>query len=153
MTAAKRKPTASQEDYLEAILALLRDGGTARVRDIAQRLGVSNPSVSGALKTLARRGWVCYEPYGRVELAAAGRKAAQRVTRRHEVLQRFLTELAGLESATAEQNACRIEHVVDEATMRALRHLMDFATHSAAGRRFLAALGKARDRDGAERKA
>ncbi|MFW6133068.1 MAG: metal-dependent transcriptional regulator [Planctomycetota bacterium] len=149
MARTERKPTASQEDYLEAILALVADGAEARAGDIARRLGVSKPSVTGALKVLARRGWVRYEPYGRVELADAGRRAAERVRRRHEVLRRFLADIAGVEPSVADANACRMEHVLDERAMQAVRHLTDFASHSPAGRRFVNALAKARREEGA----
>ncbi len=144
MPRTRRKPTASQEDYLEAILALLRDGGRARGSDIAARLGVSKPSVTGALKTLVDRGWVRHEPYGRVTLTDAGREAAERVRRRHDVLMRFFAEIAGLEADAAERNACRVEHVLDEEAMRAVSHLVDYAAQSPSGRRFVRALARAR---------
>ncbi|MCK4511033.1 MarR family transcriptional regulator, partial [bacterium] len=55
--------TESQEDYLEAILAILEDKQAVRAKDIAKRLGVTGPSVTGALHVLSAKGVVNYAPY------------------------------------------------------------------------------------------
>ena len=116
--------TGSQEDYLEAVLVLVRKGRVARVRDIARALGVGMPSVTTALKSLARRGLVNYDPYQFITLTDAGRDLAEEVSQRHNVLRRFLIEVLGLDPESAEANACRMEHAVDR---RLLERLMDFA--------------------------
>jgi DtxR family Mn-dependent transcriptional regulator len=124
---ARKKLTASQEDYLEAILLLVREGRVARVRDIAAHVGVGKPSVTAALKTLAKRDLVNYDPYQYITLTDAGRMAAERVERRHHVLKDFLTEILGIDAATAEENACRMEHAVDQQVMRRLKAFAEFA--------------------------
>ena len=63
-----KKLSASQEDYLEAIWALIWTEGIARVGDIADRLDVSTPSVTGALKSLAKHKLVEYTPHKYVTL-------------------------------------------------------------------------------------
>jgi DtxR family Mn-dependent transcriptional regulator len=124
---ARKKLTASQEDYLEAILLLVREGRVARVRDIAAHVGVGKPSVTAALKSLAKRNLVNYDPYQYITLTDAGRTAAQRVERRHHVLKDFLTEILGIDAATAEENACRMEHAVDQQVMQRLQAFAEFA--------------------------
>ena len=127
-----RQLTGSLEDYLEAILLLVRQGQVARVRDIAHRLGVGMPSVTAALKTLTKRGLVNYDPYQVITLTGTGRAAAEGVQGRHQVLRRFLTEVLALDDQAAEANACRMEHAVDD---RALRRLSEFVEYVQAGRR------------------
>ncbi len=121
---AKRELTSSKEDCLEAIWALERQDGVARVRDIAARLDVGKSAVTAALKSLAKRELVNYDPYQFITLTDRGRELAKEVARRHQVLRRFMTEILGLEAEVAEANACRMEHVVDNVV---LQRLIDFA--------------------------
>jgi len=130
--AASGKLTASMEDYLEAILYLIHKDRVARVRDIARRLGVGMPSVSAALRVLSRRKLVNYDPYEFITLTEAGRLRAEEVTGRHEVLRRFLTDVLGMDAASAEGNACRLEHAADQALLERLGQLAEFLE---AGRR------------------
>lgn len=123
-----RKLTASQEDYLEAIWALIRSDGIARVCDIAEHMSVSMPSVTGALKTLAKHGLVDYKPHRYVTLSDCGTALAERVTARHAILRRFLTEILDVRESLAEVNACRIEHAVDEDVSQRLGCFVEFLT-------------------------
>ncbi len=119
-----RKLSKSQEDYLEAIHDLFAEGNAARVRDIANRLGVGMSSVSAALKALAERGLVNYDPYQLVTLTPEGQKLAETVAGRHETLQRFFTEVLGLDADAADANACRAEHAIDEQALQKLRRFV-----------------------------
>ena len=109
------------EDYLEAILALCGEHGVARVKDISLRLGVTSPSVVGAIRGLKRRELVQQEPYGFVRLTAQGEEAARSVAHRHQVLTDFLENILGLEHELAARDACRIEHAVSPETTERLR--------------------------------
>jgi len=115
----KRRPGLGEslEDYVEIILALERDAGTARVRDIAARVGVSKPSVTGALRALRAKGLVQYEPYAPATLTPAGRRVAGEVARRHCVLKEFLTDVLALPEPEANAAACRMEHVLARAVI------------------------------------
>ena len=125
----KKKLTTSLEDYLEAILILVRRGRVARVRDIAKRVGVGMPSVTAALKTLAKRKLVNYDPYQVVTLTEQGMRIGAEIGRRHQLLRRFLTDVLGLEAEEAEANACRMEHAVDAALLNRLGKLVEFVRH------------------------
>jgi DtxR family Mn-dependent transcriptional regulator len=122
--------TASQEDYLEAVLELIRRTGYARVRDIAERLNVAKSSVTFALRGLAKRGLVDYEPYQVVSLTREGEAAAERVRRKHRGLSRFLQDVLDVDEAIAEANACRIEHSVSEGLLRRLSCFGSFMSES-----------------------
>ncbi len=123
-TAAGPGLSESLEDYLEAIYQLERAGGAARPADIATRLKVSRPSVTGALRALSDRGLVHYAPYAAVALTAAGRKTAAEVVRRHGILKEFLERVLSLPAGQAERAACRMEHVLDADV---LSRFLDFA--------------------------
>jgi len=122
--------TASQEDYLETILGLIRQTGNARVRDIAERLSVAKSSVTFALRGLAKHGLVDYEPYQLVSLTKEGQAAAERVRRRHTGLSCFLQEVLDVDEIIAETNACRIEHAVTDGLVRRLSCFGEFMSDS-----------------------
>jgi DtxR family Mn-dependent transcriptional regulator len=110
----------SAEDYLEATLALEATGRPVRVKDLAERMRVSRPSVVAALAALGDRGLVSHERYGAVELTAAGRRAAGEVERRHRLVSGFLRRVLGVSARTAEADACRIEHALSPETVERL---------------------------------
>jgi DtxR family Mn-dependent transcriptional regulator len=113
---AKRAPlSASLEDYLEAILLIREDKHTVLARDIASRLGVSRPSVTGALAALGRQGMVEHRPYDAVLLTPAGERAAGDVVRRHRALRDFFSSILRVGEAEAESAACALEHAMPAA--------------------------------------
>jgi DtxR family Mn-dependent transcriptional regulator len=144
--------TAKQEDYLEAIVEQVDASGVARVRDIAAAVAVHKSTVTSALRALARRGLVNYEPYQFVTLTAAGEAAARHVASRHGAIRRFLTDVLQVEDPVATENACRMEHVIDPPVLERLIRMARYAAReSAAGRkwtrdlaRYLAAGGSGR---------
>jgi len=122
----RRRLTSSLEDYLEAVWSLVQRNRVARVRDIAEHLGVGMPSVTAALKNLSKRGLVNYDPYQVVTLTAAGQEAAEKITGTHTFLRGFLCDVLGLSAESAEANACRMEHAVDGELLERLRDFAEF---------------------------
>ena len=112
--------SASLEDYLETIFHLVAEERVARVRDIAARMNVQMPSVTGALHSLAAKELVNYDPYRYITLTPRGEALARQVVRRHEVLTRFLEECLGLDRGTAERNACHMEHAIEPVVLQRL---------------------------------
>ncbi len=104
--------TASLEDYLEAIFHIIAEKRAARPKDIARRLKVSNPSVTGALRLLAKKKLVNYAPYDLVTLTGKGEEAARDVIRRHEVLRDFFVKVLAVEQDVADKAACKMEHSI-----------------------------------------
>ncbi len=121
------------EDYIEAVAEVCRDSGVARVKDIATRMEVTNPSVVRALRTLKREGLIEQERYGFVRLTHDGRRAAESVLLRHEVLADFLENVLGLDRVTAAQDACRMEHAISPATLDRLRAVVTFTRKDGRG--------------------
>ena len=120
------KLSSQMEDYLETIYQLCREEGVARVKAIAERLEVTNPSVVGAIKNLKQRKLVWQERYGYIRLTEEGQEIAGAVTHRHEVLSSFFEKFLGLDPETASGDACRIEHAVSAETVQRLRSVAEF---------------------------
>lgn len=110
----------ASENYLEAILKLEEMSGPVRSIDVANLLGVSRPSVNKAVSVLKKAGMVEQQPYGRISLTPLGREQARAVDFRHQTLKRFLTKILGVEESVAEEDACRMEHVISPETMKRL---------------------------------
>ena len=108
----------SLEDYLEAIAELIAVDGHAHTKEIAEKLDVKMPSVTGALRQLEKLGYIIYNTHYPVVLTAEGKAVADEVVRRHRVLKSFFSDVLGLPLDTASDTACRLEHVVDENTIR-----------------------------------
>ena len=115
--------TPSMEDYLETILLLEQKNRVARVKDIAERLSVQMPSVTGALKTLKGRELVDYEKNSFINLTPKGLKLAKAILSRHEILVEFFREALGLEGESAENQACMVEHAIEQDTAVRFRNL------------------------------
>lgn len=115
----------SGENYLETILSLERKNGIVRSIDIANELGFSKPSVSRAMGILKKAGYIEQEAYGNIHLTEAGRTRANEVYSRHVLLTRFFVEKLSLNPAIAEQDACRIEHVISPETVERIRIALD----------------------------
>ena len=105
------------ENYLEAILQLEDESRNVRSVDVANMLGVSRPSVNKAMGVLKQAGMVDQQPYGRIRLTEQGRKRGVEVTNRHQTLKLFLINVLGVDPVIADEDACRMEHVVSEETM------------------------------------
>jgi DtxR family Mn-dependent transcriptional regulator len=113
--------SASQEDYLEAILNVADASGMARSTDIAVSLGVAKPSVTGAIKLLAHRGLVNYKPYGCVTFTQKGFSQAGRVAQRHEIIKTFFVDVLGVDRAVAQKAACKAEHLLGPVIISRMR--------------------------------
>ncbi|MDR1373969.1 MAG: metal-dependent transcriptional regulator [Treponema sp.] len=115
--------TQSLEDYLEMV-SFLADEGEVRVTDIASRLEVSKPSVITALKILEEQGLLEHQRYRRVSLTKQGAVRAAEIRGRHHLLTTFLQEIVGVDFDTAERDACKMEHVLSEKTLKRMKELI-----------------------------
>jgi DtxR family Mn-dependent transcriptional regulator len=123
---AQRERSASMEDYLEAIAKLGERRKAVRVKQLSERLGVKMPSVTSALKKLSEQELVEHEKYGHIMLTPEGDKVARDVIGRHEALTRFFEQALGIDRKTAEEDACKIEHVISSLSMERLTKFVEF---------------------------
>lgn len=117
------KLTASLEDYLEVICNYTNLDKSVRAIDISKKLNVSRASVTEALKKLANKGYINYGRYETISLTESGKKIAQNVVSKHNILQSFFEKVLKLSEEEASINACRIEHVI---TDNAFKRISDY---------------------------
>lgn len=119
----KNRLLMSSEDYLEAILHLSEFCVMVKSTDVAKYLGVSKASVSKAMHILTENEYVEHKHYGQIMLTEKGKKLAEMVMLKHNVLKCFLIECLGVNEETADEEACVIEHTISQTT---LTKLIDF---------------------------
>ncbi|MBR4759880.1 MAG: metal-dependent transcriptional regulator [Lachnospiraceae bacterium] len=109
------KNNQSAEDYLESILMLIEENGSARSIDVAAELGVTKPSVSVAMKKLREQGLIEMDENGLISFTEVGRSTAEKVYNKHKLLRNVLIGI-GVDEQVAADEACQIEHVISDAT-------------------------------------
>ena len=110
----------SAEDYLEAMLMLKQERGYIRSIDVAEKLGVTKPSVSYATKRLRESGYISFDPAGMILLLPPGQEIAERMYERHMLLTELLIGL-GVDPEVAREDACKIEHDLSVESFDAIR--------------------------------
>jgi Mn-dependent DtxR family transcriptional regulator len=110
----------SGEMYLETILILTKKKQNVRAIDICEHMGYSKPSVSRALGLLKEGGYVLSDKDGYLSLTAVGLETAEKILSRHRIITEFLIKL-GVDSDTASNDACKIEHVISEKSLEAIK--------------------------------
>ncbi len=103
------------EEYLETILYLIKkNNAPAKTKQIADEMNISSPSVTEMIKKLSEEGFVKYKPYYGVEFTKKGALEAARIKRRHQVLEKFLVDVLGINTKIAHSEACELEHAVSD---------------------------------------
>ena len=110
----------SAEDYLETILILYERNGQVRSIDIVNEMNFSKPSISIAMKKLRENGYIRMDVNGLITLTDEGKAIAERIYSRHKLLTKVL-EAIGIDEKKAEDEACKIEHDIDDETYERIR--------------------------------
>ena len=110
----------SAEMYLETIYELSQKNSYVRSIDVAESMGYSKPSVSRAVGLLKQGGYLIMDKDGALILTESGIAVAKNIYERHKVLSQLL-EAIGIDKKTAAEDACKIEHVISEATFQAIK--------------------------------
>ena len=113
------------KEYLEAIYDIAGKNSTAKTTAIAKCLKVTPASVTEALQSLAEKNLVNYEPYQGATLTESGRMIAEKIKRRHRLLEVFLTDVLRINREKVHDQACRMEHTLSEETECALCKMLD----------------------------
>lgn len=121
-----QRSTESMENYLVAIYDLEEAHRVARVKDIAAYMGVTMPSVTGALRSLTRNGLVDHEKNSFATLTERGRAIAVATKRKRHVLRHFFRDFLLLDNSKAEDIACLVEHDLDAETTERISNAVDF---------------------------
>jgi DtxR family Mn-dependent transcriptional regulator len=116
----------SVQDYLKAIASLSKNGDSVSTTGIANYFKIAPASVTEMLKKLAEKGYINYSPYHGSTLTQKGLQEAQKITRKHRLLERFLADVLRLSDDKVHTQACQLEHDLsdeaEESLCRFLRH-------------------------------
>lgn len=110
----------SAENYLETILILSKRLPVVRSVDIANELDFKKSSVSIAMKNLRERNHITMTEAGYIFLTDEGKAIAEMIYERHKILAKCLVAL-GVSSEVADQDACRMEHVISMESFEAIK--------------------------------
>lgn len=111
----------SGENYLEAVMMLKKEKSTVLSVDVANHMRFSKASVSRGMKILKEEGYITVSKGGAIDFTLKGASAAAAIYERHRIITRFLADKLDINEKTAEQDACRIEHVISEETFTAIK--------------------------------
>ena len=115
----------SGENYLETILVLGNRNGNVRSIDVARELNFSKPSVSRAMGILKEDGYIEIDTGGSILLTDKGREKANSIDERHELLTKFLMNVASVSEESAEEDACKMEHIISEEVFEGIKKFMN----------------------------
>lgn len=115
----------SEEMYLETILLLRRENPHVRAVDVCDALGYAKSSVSRGVNLLKNKGYIAIDSAtGDIEFTESGRKKAEGIYERHKILTMVLCKI-GAQKELAEENACRIEHIVSDEMMTVFKKFIE----------------------------
>lgn len=113
------------EEYLEAIYDVSGKDGAAKTSSIARCLKVTPASVTEALQNMSEKGYVNYEPYRGATLTDVGRETAEKIKRRHRLLEVFLSDVLKIKGENVHEEACKMEHTLSDETEAALCKMLN----------------------------
>ena len=111
----------SGEMYLETILILSEKNSCVRSIDVAEYMNYSKPSISRAMKNLKNEDYIDIDENGYIELTKKGMKIASKIYEKHKILTDYFISL-GVSEKTAEDDACKIEHVISDETFNVIKN-------------------------------
>ena len=118
------KSSESLEMYLETMYLLELTVGKIRCVDIAKQMHVSKPSVNKAVNVLKEQGYLTQETYGNVHLTESGRNKAIKIYETHTIRSCYLEEVLNISHDTAENDACKMEHILSEETFNKIKEIV-----------------------------
>ena len=122
----KNNLSASSENYLKAIYFIVKENKAARVKDISKYLNIGPSSVSEALRSLADKCLINYQPYGIITLTDQGEKIAEELNSRHDIICNFLENVLLVDKDSVDINAGKIEYGVSEDVLEKFIRFLEF---------------------------
>ncbi len=113
----------SGEMYLETIYILTQQQENVHAIDVCNYMGYSKPSVSRAVGLLKKGGLITVDGDSHIQLTASGLQVATKIIERHTLLTQYLCSL-GVSPETAAEDACKMEHIISDETLEAIKRQM-----------------------------
>ena len=114
----------SAQDYLEAILILLKEQGTVKSIEIANFMNVTKQSVHRAIKNLKEEEYILVDEKGNITFCEKGKRIAEKTYEKHQILSKFFISL-NVPEDIAYNDACKIEHDISKETLQRLKEFLD----------------------------
>ncbi len=112
------------EEYLEVLYRNGSNGEQVSTTQLSKELGIAPGSVTQMLKKLQDLGYITYTPYKGATLTDEGMKIAQKITRKHRILEKFLLDILKVKQENVHDQACEMEHTLSDEAERALCTMM-----------------------------
>lgn len=113
------------EEYLETLYKFGSKDSYVSTTTLSKELGIAPGSVTQMLKKLEDIGYIEYVPYKGAYLSAKGNKVAQKITRKHRILERFLKDVLQIKDENIHDQACEMEHSLSDEAERAICHMLE----------------------------
>lgn len=113
------------EEYLETLYKFGSKDSYVSTTTLSKELGIAPGSVTQMLKKLEDIGYIDYVPYKGANLTDEGRKIAQKITRKHRILERFLKDVLKIKDENLHAQACEMEHSLSDEAERAICHMLE----------------------------
>lgn len=121
----KREISPNMEDYLETIYIIHKAKKIVRTKELAEKLNVKLPSVTEAVQKLAKKNMLNYKRYGNITITKKGEQTAKNIYKKHKVLSNFFVDVLGINKKIAEQDACKIEHLLSQSTINKITNFLE----------------------------
>jgi DtxR family Mn-dependent transcriptional regulator len=108
------------EEYLEVLYRNGSNGEQVSTTQLSKDLGIAPGSVTQMLKKLEDLGYITYTPYKGATLTEEGMKIAQKITRKHRILEKFLLDVLKVKEENIHDQACEMEHTLSDEAERAI---------------------------------
>ncbi len=117
---AENKISENIEEYLEVLYRNGSNKEQVSTTKLSKELGIAPGSVTQMLKKLEKLGYIDYTPYKGATLTDEGMKIAQKITRKHRILEKFLIDVLKIKEENVHDQACEMEHTLSDEAERAL---------------------------------
>ena len=129
--------TQGLQDYLELIYNKISNHQEIKAIDIAREFNISRSSVSEALIRLADKDLIIYEGKKGIQITQNGKIEARKVIKKHKILSEFFNEILGVNGKLSSENACKIEHVIDDKIIKQIRNFNIFCKNKNINKQFI----------------
>lgn len=113
------------EDYVELLYNLQKENEPVHTNDIAHALNFNPASITEIFQKLSKEGYINYEKYSGVTLTKKGKKVAIATKKKHDTIKKFFIIL-GVDDEIANTDACKIEHIINNHTLKRLSKFVEY---------------------------
>jgi DtxR family transcriptional regulator, Mn-dependent transcriptional regulator len=124
----QEQATVAEEEYLQIIYWLMEAGLPMTGANVARAMQLSPPTVHEMIGRLERDGYVTRGDDKALAFTAEGRDHAEKIVRRHRMIERFLTDVLGIPWDEVHEEAERLEHAMSPVLEERMRAAIGDAT-------------------------